>query len=430
MEYTSQAFEKSTVKVTLNFTGEEWKEALNKAYFQTRSKYNVPGFRKGKAPKSVIENFYGKGAFYDEALNNLFAEHYPQMLEKEKDNFTAVGDPMPSVDALSDEGVTITCVIPVKPEVTISAYTGLTIKQYNYTVTDEEVQAEVKKILVKGAEDKEVTDRPCQNDDTVNIDFSGSVDGVVFPGGTAEGYDLVLGSHSFIPGFEEQVCGMTLGEEKDITVTFPENYQNDELKGKEAVFAIKLNKITEKQLPELTDEYVKANTNVETVEAYTAQVRERLEKQAAKKSLDETENSIVNEICKNATVEIPQAMIETEIDRIVQDFSYRLMYQGLKLEDYLEYMGTDMATFRSQYSEQAKSRVLSQLVIEKIIKEQGFTAEQDEIDAKVAEQAESVGKTAEEYRKTMDPRQFEYIASDIVITKMFDYLKANNTLVD
>lgn len=429
MNYTQAVGEKSTVKLTITFTEDEWQNAIMQAYTRTRGKYSVPGFRKGKAPKPVLENYYGKSVFFDEAFNVLYREHYFAILEKEKDSFTAVGEPELSVDSLEEgKGLVLSAVVPVKPDVEIEAYTGLKIKKYAYNVSDGDVEAEVKKLLERNATDVEASGRPCKNGDKVNIDFSGSVDGEKFAGGTAEEYDLVLGSGSFIPGFEEQVVGMEIGGTRDITVKFPDDYQADNLRGKEAVFAIKLNKITEKQLPELTDEYVKKHAGAESVEAYKTSVREKLLKNAESRSRDETENSIIEEICKHAKAEIPKAMIESEIDRLVQDFSYRLMYQGLKLEDYIKYMGQTMEQFRAQYKPQAAPRVLSQLVIDKIIRTEGFTAEDAEVEAKIAEQAASVEKTAEEYKKSMDPRQYEYIKSDIIITKLFDFLAANNEL--
>jgi trigger factor len=428
MKYTTAPAEKSTVKITITFTATEWSQAIDKAYVKTRGKFTVPGFRKGKAPKPVLENYYGKGVFFEEALNTLYAENYPVILEKEKDNFTAVGEPALDVENLSETEVVLTAVVPVKPEVTIEKYTGLKIKKFEYNVTDSDVEEEVNKLLARNATTVEVTDRACKLTDVVNIDFSGSVDGVKFPGGTAEGYDLELGSGSFIPGFEDQVVGMQIGEEKDINVTFPETYQAEDLKGKNAVFAIKLNKITGKELPELNDEFAKKHAGAETVAEYKEKTKARLERDAERRSIDETENSIISEISKYAKAEIPDAMIESEVDRMVQDFSYRLMYQGIKLEDYLTYIGQKMEDFRAQFNDQAKSRVLSQLIVDKIVKEQGLKASQEEIDVKIAEQAKSVEKTAEEYKKTMDPKQVEYIASDIVVTKLFDYLKANNEL--
>ena len=429
MKYTKSVGEKSTVKLSITFTEQEWQDAINASYLKVRGRYSVPGFRKGKAPKPVLENYYGKGVFFEEAFESLYNRFYPEILKSEKDNFTAVGDPDLDVEEMKEgEGVVLSAVIPVKPEVTIDAYKGLKIKKFEYNVSDADVDREANKILESQATDSEVTDRACKNGDTVNIDFSGSVDGEKFPGGTAEDYDLVLGSGAFIPGFEDAVVGMKTGESRDINVKFPEDYQADNLRGKDAVFAIKLNKITEKIYPELTDEFVKSHAGVATVAEFKAKTRERLEKNADSRGRDETENSILTEISKHAKCEIPDAMIEAEVDRMVQDFSYRLMYQGLKLEDYLKYMQLSMEDFRAQFKPQAEPRVLNQLVIDKIIREEGFKAEESEIEAKVAEQAKSVDKTAEEYKKSMNPRQLDYIANDIVITKLFDFLKANNEL--
>lgn len=429
MNYTYEASEKSTVKLVINFTGEEWKDAIDKAYLRTRGKYAVPGFRKGKCPKPVIENYYGKGVFFDEAFNVLYSEHYPEIIEKESANFTAVGAPELSVDDLTEEKVVLTAIVPVKPEVKIGSYKGLEIKKYEYNVTEEEIKTEADKILLREAKTVDVTDRACKSGDTVNIDFAGSVDGELFAGGSMEKYDLELGSGSFIPGFEEQVEGMKIGEEKDIVVTFPADYQADNLRGKDATFHIKLHAIKGKELPSLTDEYVKKHAGSETVAAYMERVKERLENKAKNDSRDQTENSILQAICATCECEIPQAMIDSEVDVIVRDFAQRLAYQGLQLKDYIEYMGQTMEQFRAQFAEQAKSRVLTQLVIEKIIKDEKITATQEEIDAKLAEQAASVEKSVDDYKKTLDSRRMEYIANDIVITKLFEFLTANNKLV-
>ncbi len=429
MNYTFEAAEKSTVKLVINFTGEEWKTSIDKAYRSTRGKYSVPGFRKGKAPKPVIENYYGKGVFFDEALNILYSENYPEIIRKERESFTAVGEPELSVDELTEEKVVITAVVPVKPDVKIGSYKGLEIKKYEYNVSDGDVKEEVEKILLNEAQTVEVTDRACQKGDAVTIDFVGKADGVAFPGGSAEGYQLELGSGTFIPGFEEQVEGMKIGEERDIVVHFPSDYQADNLRDKDADFHITLHAIKGKKLPELTDEYVKKHAGCETVKEYEEKCRQRLETRAANDSRDKTENSIVEAVCATSECEIPQAMIDSEIDTIVRDFSYKLAYQGLKLDDYINYMGQTMEQFRSQFQERARSRVLSQLVIEKIVKLENITASQEEVDAKVAEQAASVDKSVEDYRKSMDSRQLEYIANDIIITKLFAFLTANNNLV-
>ena len=428
MKYTTKAAEKSTVKITIKFDGEEWKNAQQKAYLKLRGKFAVNGFRKGKAPKNVIEHAYGKGVFFEEALNSMFSESYPTILDKCAEKFTVVGDPDVSVDKLEDDGITMVAVVPVKPEVKISSYKGMKIKQFAYTVKDEEVDAELARVQDRNARKVEITDRAAQNGDIVNIDFVGTVDGVKFDGGEAEGFDLTLGSGQFIPGFEDQVVGMNIGKSKDVNVTFPENYQAENLKGKAAVFAVKLNKIQGKELPEVTDEFIKEATGSETVEEYKAKTRERLQAQADRRSNDATENSILEAIAANTEAEIPQAMIDREIDSLVQKFEYQLMYQGLKLQDYLDFLKVTVEDFRKNYEEQAKKNVLSQLIISQLIKEENIEATEEEVDAKVAEQAESVNKTAEEYKKNMDPRQFDYIRSDIVITKLFKTLKENNEM--
>jgi trigger factor len=428
MKYTTKAAEKSTMKITMKFDADEWKDALNKAYVKTKGRYSVNGFRKGKAPRNVIEHAYGKGVFFEDALNVLFSENYGTVLDKEEKKFTAVGDPELSVDDLSDDGVTLVAVTPVRPEVKIGSYKGMKIKEFAYNVEDADVDKEIERLLDRNARKTEVSDRPCQNGDTVNIDFVGTIDGVKFDGGEAAGFDLTLGSGQFIPGFEDQVVGMNVGESRDVNVRFPENYQAEELKGKDAVFAVKLNSVKGKELPELTDAFIKDATGSETIEEYKAKTKERLQQQADKNSLDATENSILDAISATAEAEIPQAMIEREIDGLVQKFEYQLMYQGLKLQDYLDFIKTTKEEFRKNYEEQAKKNVLNQLVISQIIKDEKIEATDEEVEAKVAEQAASVDKSAEEYKKGMDPRQYDYIKSDIIITKLFDFLKANNEM--
>lgn len=428
MKYTTKAAEKSTVKITMEFDGTEWKDALNKAYLKTKGRFSVNGFRKGKAPRNVIEHAYGKGVFFEDALNVLFSENYGKVLEEKEKEFTAVGDPELAVDDLSDEKVVLVATTPVKPEVKIGSYKGMKIKEFAYTVKDADVDKEMERLLDRNSRKVPVTDRPAQNGDVVNIDFVGTVDGVKFDGGEAEKFDLTLGSGQFIPGFEEQVVGMNAGEKKDVNVKFPDNYQAEELKGKDAVFAVTLNSIQGKELPELTDAFIKDATGSETIEEYKEKTKERLQKQADKNSLDATENSILDAISATAEAEIPDAMIEREIDNLVQKFEYQLMYQGLKLQDYLDFIKVPLAEFRKNYEEQAKKNVLNQLVISRIIKDEKIEATDEEVEEKVAEQAASVDKSAEEYKKDMDPRQYDYIKSDIIITKLFNFLKANNEM--
>ena len=428
MKYTTKAAEKSTVKITIKFDGEEWKKALTDAYMKTRHRYAVNGFRKGKAPKNVIENAYGKTVFYEDALNLLISENYDKILEKESKKRVFVGEPEFALDKLEDDLISIIATVPVKPDAKISAYTGMKIQKFAYTVSDADVQAEIERMLDRNAKKVEITDRAAANGDIVTIDFVGTVDGVKFDGGEAEGYDLTLGSGAFIPGFEDQVVGMNIGETKDVNVTFPENYQAESLKGKAAVFAVTLHKIQAKELPELTDEFVKEATGDETVAAYKEKTAARLQKDLDRRATDATENSILNAIAANTEVEIPQAMIEREIDSLVQRFEYQLMYQGLKLADYLDFLKVTEADFRSNYQSQAEANLKNQLIISHIIEAEKIEASEEEVDAKIAEQAASVEKEAEEYKKSMDPRQIDYIRNDVIITKLFDFLAANNEL--
>ncbi len=429
MKYEVAANEKSTVRITMTFTPEEWTEANTKAYLQNRHKYSVNGFRKGKAPKHILETFYGKGLFYEDALNLLFGENYDKILEAEKENFTAVGEPdLSLIDDFSETNVGIVAVTPVKPDVTLGAYKGIKIPKYEYTVTDADVQKEIDSVRERIAESVPVTDRPAKLGDTAKIDFVGTVDGKPFDGGSADGFDLELGSGQFIPGFEEGVVGMQIGEKKDVPVTFPEDYQAENLRGKPAVFTVTLHALTGKKLPELDEAFAK-KMGSDSVEAYREKVRERLEKNAASRGTNETENAILSEIAKTSSADIPDAMIDAEEERSLQRVEYNLMYQGIKLEDYLSYIGTTREEYKKQFETDARAAVLHQLVLEKIIEVEGISATEEEIEEKIAEQARSVGKEPEEYKKTMDPRQRSYIESDLKVTKAFDFLMANNEMV-
>ena len=428
MKYTVTPAEKSTVKIVITFTPAEWTEANNKAYLQNKHRYSVNGFRKGKAPKHVLEMYYGKGLFFEDALNLLYSENYGSILEKEKDSFTPVGDPALSLgENFSEENVCLEATVPVKPDVAIEKYKGIKIRKFEYTVTDAEVDADINSTRERIAESVEVTDRAAQLQDTVNIDFTGKQDGVEFEGGSAKGFDLTLGSGQFIPGFEEKVVGMKIGETRDIDVTFPEDYQAENLKGKPAVFTVTLHKITAKKLPELDEEFAK-KMGSDSVDAYRAKVRERLERNAKSRGINETENEILTEIAKGATAEIPEVMIERQEDALMQRMEYNLMYQGIRLDDYLKYVGTTREEYKKNFAEEARRNVLHQLIIEKLVKLEKIEASEEEISQKVAEQAASVGKEAAEYRKTMDPRQLEYIENDVIVTKLFDLLMAENEM--
>lgn len=424
MKYVYEKAEKSQVKFTITIEKDDWNQAIMEAYHKMKGKINVQGFRKGKAPFNVICHQYGKDIFYEDAINIAIQKYYPQAIASEKD-LHIVGDPEISLNNFSEDEVVFDALVPVMPEVSIESYKGIKVKKVEYNVTDEDIEADVKRLLERNSREITVTDRACQNGDIVVIDFSGSVDGKKFEGGTAEKYRLNLGSNSFVPGFEEQVCGMAIGEEKDIKVVFPEDYVED-LKGKEAVFAIKLHEIIVKELPELNDEFIKDATGEESLEAYKAKIKADFEKENQRRARDENENKLLDAISEKTTVEIPDAMVENEITSMIQQLEYRLMYQGIKLEDYVKMTGQTIEQLRDSYKETAYSRVKKQLIVNKVIELENIKATQEEIDAKVAEQAASVSKEVEEYKKTMDPRQFEYIENSIIVDKLFSFLMSEN----
>ena len=430
MSYTVEKLEKSHVKLVFDIDAETFSKAVDAAYNKTRHKYSIPGFRKGHVPKKVIEGIYGKEVFFEDAMDIVIPEAYSEALDKETD-FEVVAQPtLTAFDFKEDGGATFTLTVAVKPEVKLGAYTGIKIRKAEYTVKDEDVEADLRRLQERNSRLVAVEGRPAENGDTATIDFSGSVNGEKFEGGTSENYPLVLGSGSFIPGFEEQVVGMNVGEEKDVQVKFPEDYQAEELKGKDAVFAVKLNKLEKKELPEVNDEFIKDAAGAESVDAYKKEVRERLEKQAKQRADAETEDNIVRAITAGAEVEIPDAMIESQMDAMVQSAEYRLsaQYGGMKLEDYLRYMGSNLADFREGYRAHATEQVKSQLVIDKIVRQEKIAATEEEVDAKLEEFAKAAGKSLEEYKKESGATQREYIENEIVVDKLFAFLRENNDL--
>ena len=427
MKYTFEKGKKSTVKITIDLTAKEWKDAIELAYNKTKGRYSVPGFRKGKVPQKVLESAYGVGVFYEEAINQAFPKYYTEILEKET-TIEPVASPDLDIKKISEKGITMIAIVPVKPEVVIGAYKGINYKKNVYNVEDKDVEEEIKRLQERNSRLVDVTDRAVENGDSVIIDYSGSVDGVKFEGGTAEKQSLIIGSGAFIPGFEEQLIGMNIGEDRDINVKFPEEYHAENLKGKDAVFAIKLHEIKKKELPEINDEFIKESVGAESVDAYKKETKERLEKQNADRAERELEDEMIKKITETTDVEIPDAMIENQIDRMVQEMEYRLSYQGLKLADYLKYMDKSMEDFRKDYTEQATEYVKSQLVIETIIEREEIVATDEEVEKRVEEMAKNQGKEVPDVKKNMNARQLDYIKNDIIIKKFFDILKNFNTI--
>lgn len=416
-----------SVKFTFTVSHDEWESEIEQTYLKTKGKYSVPGFRKGHATRKMIENFYGQSVFFDDAINNCVRKGYSKALDENEDIFP-VDEPQVDIAKFDDKELVFTVEVVVKPEVQLGKYTGIKLDKVEYTVKQSDVKAELERARERLSRNEEVSDRALENGDTANIDYSGSVDGVKFAGGTAEKQDLVIGSKTFIPGFEEQLIGMNVGDSKDITVKFPEEYHAKDLAGKDAVFAVKLNSITVKVLPELNDAFAQEASKFDTLAEYKEDIKKTLTENAKARAEAENENNLIKAIVDDAKVEIPDAMIETQLDYIVQDFSYRLSYayRGMKFEDYLKYSGTTMEEFRKDRREEALNTVKTRLTLEAVIKAANIEVSQEDLEAKVKELADQTKKSVEEVKAS---GQLPYIRNEILMTRTMDFLKENNSFV-
>ena len=424
MSITVEKIASNKVKLSFDIDAAKFDEAMSKAYIKVRGQVNIPGFRKGKAPRKMIENMYGEGIFYDEAFELVFDEVYGPAVEENK--VDVVDRPEIEIQQIgAGKNLQFTAEVFVVPEVTLGEYKGVAVKKETTEVTDAQVDAKLEEERNKQATEVEVDDRAVMEGDTVNLDYSGSVDGVPFAGGTAEGQTLKIGSHTFIPGFEEQMVGMCIGEEKDLDVTFPEKYHSDELAGKAAVFHVKVNSITATELPALDDDFAKDISEFDTLDEYKADIRAKLEAQAAERDQNAFTNAVVEKVMENATVEIPEAMIERQIDSMMRDFEYRLMGQGLKLADFMKYTGQDMKAFRENYRGQAEKSVKAHLVLSAIEKAEAFEASAEAIDEQIAKFAPQTGKTVEELKETFSEQDLEYFKADAIRDMAVKFLADN-----
>lgn len=419
---------KGEVKIDFELNAKEWDDAVNKAYLKNKSKYTIPGFRKGQAPRKMIEAMYGAGVFFDDAFNNAFYDSYQKALEEHEEVYP-VDEPKVDIQSLDENGVKFNAVVTVKPQVKLGDYKGIKLEKIEYNVTAGDVKAELNRMREQASRRVEVKDRAVKDGDIVKLDYSGSINGEKFDGGTATDQELVIGSNTFIPGFESQMIGMNIGETKDITVTFPKDYHAADLAGKDAVFTVTVKGITEKQLPELDDAFAKDVSKFDTLADYKADIKKRLTEQNQNKAKIENQNAIVQKVTDNAEVDIPQCMIDRETDYIIEDMKQRLayMYGGLKFEDYLKYTGSSEEQFRKDRAKEAANNVKTRLTVEAIVKAENIEVTDAEVDEALAKMAESVKKTPEEYKKTVSPQQLNYIKSDILMKKLLDFLMENNT---
>lgn len=429
MSYTVEKIASNKVKLSFVESAESFDAAVEKAYLKDRSKINVPGFRKGKAPRKLIENMYGEGVFYDDAFELVAQPAYEEAIKAE--NLQVVDRPQVDVQQIgAGQELKYTLEVFVKPDVTLGEYKGVAVEKNVEKVTDEAVDARIQNDVERASTTQDVTDRAVENGDIVNLDYAGNVDGVAFEGGTAQGQSLTIGSGMFIPGFEEQMVGMNIGEERDLSVKFPEQYHADNLAGKDAVFHVKVNGIQTKVRPELDDDFAADVSEFDTFEAYKANIVADLEKNAADRAEANLEDALVQKVVDAADCDIPDAMIQDEITTMLREMEMRMMYQGIRFEDYLKYTGQTLDQVRENYKPEAANRVKTQLVLEAVAKAENIVPTDEDVDEAIADQAKRVNRDVEEFKASLSEQQKEYLKETAGIKKVIDFLKANAVITE
>ena len=385
------------LKLEFTIEAKKFDEGMKKVYAKSAKYINIPGFRKGKAPMAIVEKHYGPEIFYEDTFNEIVPEEYERELKE--NNIEAVSKPEIDVKQMGKgQDLIFTAVVQTKPEVKLGKYKGIQLNKVEYNVSDEDINHELGHMADRNSRLVTVENRAVEDGDITVIDFEGFVDGKAFEGGKAENYELTIGSKTFIPGFEEQIIGMKVDEEKNIKVKFPEEYFSEELKGKDATFKVKLHEIKKKELPELNDEFAKDTSEFDTLEELKNSIKEKLENENANKAKYEMEDNAIKAVTESAEVEIPSGMIETEIDNMVKDMEARLSYQGIKLDQYLQMVGKTMEEFRKENEETAKNSVKTRLTLEAIVKAENIDAKEEDVNKKIEEMANMYGKTAEELK--------------------------------
>ena len=415
----------SSNKVKLNFTvePEKFEEGIKKAYQKMVKKINIPGFRRGKAPMKVIEAHYGESVFYEDAFDAIFPEIYQAALTEH--NVDVVDRPELDVEQIGrGKELKFSVEVFVRPDVTLGEYKNLGIVKTVDEVTEDDVKAEIERARDRASRWIEVTDRAAKLDDQVNINYAGFLGEEQFQGGTAENHDLILGSGAFIPGFEDQLVGAEIGADVDVNVTFPEQYHSEELAGKAVVFHVHVNSIREKEMPELDEDFVKeVSETANTVDEYKTEIRDRLESQADNRAESAFENEVIEKVVENAEVDIPAAMIEDQIDNMLRDMEMRMMYQGMKLDDYFKYTGQTREQVREMYKAPAEERVKTQLVVAAVMKAEEIKADEAEIDVEIGKYAEQNKKSLDEFKAMLSDGDKEYFSEIASLQKTIAFLK-------
>lgn len=419
----AELIKKEGNKVTLKITvdNNKFESAVNKAYNKTKSKYNLPGFRKGKAPRVVIESQYGKGVFYNDAIEILFPEVYPQAIKEL--NIDPVDSPNLDVEEISkDNGLVMVLNVEVKPEFELGNYKGIEVTKVENNVTEDEVDLKLKEMLDRNSRLVSVEDKALESGDTAVIDFEGFDNGVAFEGGKGENYNLVIGSNTFIPGFEDQLIGKKAGEELKVEVNFPEEYHVEALAGKPVVFEVKVNDVKIKEVPELDDEFAKDASEFDTLAELRADIKAKLQEEAKKAAEVELKNTIVEKVAENTEIDVPESMINNQINNMLNDLNYQLQYQGLSLQHLLEMTGRTMEQLREERREDAKKLVKSSLVLEAIADAEKIEVSDEEFNQELEKMASAYNMEVEKIKSSLRPEDIEDIKGQVKITKTLDLL--------
>lgn len=424
MSLQVEKLEKNMAKLTIEASAEDFDNAVQKAYLKARGKINIPGFRKGKAPRNIIEKMYGAGVFYEDAANALIPEAYSKAVEECDLEIVS----QPEIDVIQIEAgkpFIFTAEVAVKPEVTLGEYKGLEVEATAVEVTEEEIQAEIEKEREKNSRTIDVDDRAVENGDMIKLDFDGSVDGVPFEGGKADNFSLTIGSGSFIPGFEDQLIGAKIGEELDVNVTFPEDYHAESLKGKPAVFKCKVNAIQVKELPEVDDEFAQEVSEFDTLDEYKADIKKNLTEKKENEAKSKKTAAVIDKIVENASMDIPEAMIDNQINNMLDDFARRMQSQGLTIEQYFQFTGMDLNKMKEQMRPEALKRIQNSLVLEAVAKAENIEISDEKVDAEIAKMAEAYKMEIEKLNEIMGEYEKEQIKKDLAIQEAVEIVTAS-----
>ncbi len=417
--------QKNELKLEFSIEAEKFDNAIKTVYEKNAKYFNIPGFRKGKAPMNIVEKYYGKEIFYEDAFNEIVPEIYDNELKE--NNVEAVSKPQIDIVQMEKgKDLIFTAIVQTKPEVKLGKYKGIEVEKVEYNVSDEDVEHELGHMAEKNARLITIEDRPVENGDITVIDFEGFVDGKAFEGGKAEGHELTIGSNTFIPGFEDQIIGMKIDEEKDINVKFPEQYFSEELAGKDAVFKVKLHEIKKKELPAIDDELAKDISEFDTLAELKASIKEKIQKENETRAKYETEDAVIKAVAEKTEIDIPSGMIDAEIENNIKDVENRLSYQGATLDQYLKMMGKTMEEFKNEYKPQAEQTVKQRLILDAVAIAENIEVEEKEIDEKIKEMAERYGKKEEEIKNNEQLRN--YIKQNNKIEKTIAFLVDNAKL--